>query len=196
MPDEELYDLVELPPPSPRARPAAVPAAHAPLAYQSRRSAKDEPDGYFPDKTIDFHLPLVLLVSGIAIELVGRLFSCCKPQFTFTLRSIGVDLMLGTAVMLVGVLIAARLRQIELGRLPVAVLKLAAICVAPGAAVVLLSSALRVIPLGWIIGLIVQFVLYFALIGTLLKLDESDTWFVVWVVVILNVGLQFAIMAA
>jgi hypothetical protein len=61
--------------------------------------------------------------------------------------------------------------------------------------VVLLLPALRVIPLGLLIGVIIQFVLYFALIGTLFKLDESDTWYVVGVVFVISVALHFARLA-
>jgi len=195
-PDDELYDVSETPRPSaPSPSPAVVPPAHGPLAYQSRRSAKDEPDAYFPDKTIDFHLPLALLAAGVIIEVAAALLSArSRLGLGATLQPLGMHLILGTATMLIGVLIAARFRGIDLGKLPVALLKLAAICVAPGAAVTLLGPALRVIPFGFLIGLAGQFILYFALLGTLFKLDESDTWYCVCVIFIINVAVYFALL--
>jgi hypothetical protein len=197
---DELYDFAEPQRPAPRAAtapsaPAAKPHA-APLQYQSPRTAAQTTDEYFPDKTIDFHLPLALIVGGTVIEVAAALVYGYRSPAGFTphLTQLGLHLVVGTATMLVGVLIAARFRGIELGKLPTAVMKLAAVCIAPGAAVTLLIPAFAVIPFGWILALIGQFILYFALLGTLLKLDESDTWYCVCVIFIVNVALYFALM--
>lgn len=211
--DDELYDVA---PPEVRPAPAlaaalapspAPPAgssrsagnaqpAGVPLQYQTPRTAADNPDAYFPDKTIDFHLPLALIAGGTLIEVVAALVRGGRSPAGFTphLTALGVQLVLGTATMLAGVLVAARFRGIELGKLPTAVMKLAAICIAPGAAVTLLSPAFAVIPFGFILAFIAQFVLYFALLGTLFKLDESDTWYCVCVIFIINVAVYFALM--
>jgi len=111
------------------------------------------------------------------------------------LTQVGAQLVLGTAVMLIGVLVAVKFRGIALGPFWPAVLKLAAVSVAPDAVVNVLSPALAVIPLGFLIGLVVEFCLYFALLGVFFDLDESDTWYVVCVVFVLNVGIYFGLKA-
>ena len=136
-----------------RATSAKPQAAMATLAYQTPRTAAQTEDEYFPDKTIDFHLPLALISAGTLIEVVAALIhgSRSRGGFMPELAELGVHLILGTATMLAGVLVAARFRGIELGKLPTAVMKLAAICIAPGAAVTLLSPAFAVIPFGWVL---------------------------------------------
>ena len=216
-PPQEGDDLYEIAEPAPRANPVATnggggggggagggehpasaksqAAAAAMLAYQTPRTAAQVEDEYFPDKTIDFHLPLALIIAGTLIEVVAALIHGSRSHAGFTphLMELGVQLVLGTATMLAGVLVAARFRGIELGKLPTAVMKLAAVCIAPGAAVTLLSPGLAVIPFGFLLALVGQFILYFALLGTLLKLDESDTWYCVCVIFIINVGLYLAL---
>jgi hypothetical protein len=195
---DELYDVAQpqAPEPAPVSARAAKPQAAVALAYQTPRTAAAAPDAYFPDKTIDFHLPLALIAAGTLIEVVAALIRGGRSPTGFTphLTALGLDLIGGTATMLVGVLIAVRFRGIELGKLPTALMKLAAICIAPGAAVTLLSPAFAVIPFGFILALIGQFVLYFALLGTLFKLDESDTWYCVCVIFVINVAIYFALL--
>src|SRR5207249_2030428 len=82
-------------------------------------------------------------------------------------------------------------RAIALGPFWVAVFKLAAVSVAPGATVALLTPALNFIPLGAILGWIGEFALYFALLGVFFDLDESDTWYCVCVIFLLNLGVYF-----
>jgi hypothetical protein len=166
------------------------------LQYQNPRTAAETPDEYFPDKTLDFHLPLALIAAATLIEVAAALIRGNRSPAGFTphLTELGLHLVLGTATMLLGVLIAARFRGIALGKLPTAVMKLAAICIAPGAAVTLLSPAIAVIPFGGLLALAGQFILYFALLGTLFHLDESDTWYCVCVIFIINVALYFMLM--
>jgi hypothetical protein len=194
---DDLYDFADQPQPARAAVPAAKPqaAAVAPLPYQNPRTAAEAGDDYFPDKTLDFHLPLALIAGGALIEVVAALIRGNRSPAGFTphLTQLGLHLVVGTATMLLGVLIAARFRGIELGKLPTAVMKLAAICVAPGAAVTLLTPAFAVIPFGFLLALVGQFILYFALLGTLFKLDESDTWYCVCVIFVINVALYFAL---
>jgi hypothetical protein len=96
--------------------------------------------------------------------------------------------------MLGGILLAARIRRIDLGQFWIATFKLAAITVAPAAAVDLASPLLRVIPFGGLLGLAAEFVLYFALLGALFDLDESDTWYCVWTIFLVRLALYFAIL--
>jgi hypothetical protein len=192
---DDLYDLAPA-----EERPATTsppPVARAPLQYQTPRVAAETPDQPFPDKVIDLYLPLALVAGGVGIEVVAALIRGARSPLGFEpqLARIAVKLLLGTATMLVGVLIAVRFRGIELGRFWTAVLKLAGVAIAPGAVVTVLSPALGFIPLGFLIGFIVQFVLYFALLGTLFKLDESDTWYVVCVIFLIDLGVYFTLLA-
>ena len=54
---------------------------------------------------------------------------------------------------------------------------------------------LRFIPFGGLFGWIGEFILYFALLGALFDLDESDTWYFVWVVFLVKVAVVLAIVA-
>ena len=205
-PGDDLYEIAEPePPPPPRVQSVIAATAEpakpqvATLAYQNPRdtAVRESTDEYFPDKTLDFHLPLVLIIAGTVIEVVAALIRGGRARGGFTpeLTQLGLQLVVGTATMLVGVLIAVRFRGIELGKLPTAVLKLAAICIAPGAAFTLLSPALAVIPFGILVGLLGQFILYFALLGTLFHMDESDTWYCVCVIFVINIALYFGLLA-
>ena len=207
---DDLYDFA---PPEARTAPTHAAAAsvatssvaaqsHAPsspLQYQNPRDRGVTESGseYFPDKTIDYHLPLALIAGGTLIEVVAALYrgSHSRAGFAPYLTDVGLQLVVGTATKLLAVFIAARFRGIELGKLPTAIMKLAAISIAPGAAFTLLSPALAVIPFGILLGLLGQFILYFALLGTLFHMDESDTWYCVCVIFIINVALYFGLMA-
>jgi len=197
---DDLYDIA--PPkadvaPAPTAPVAAAPSQPAPLQYLNPHKPHATPtDEYFPDKTIDYHLPLGLIAGGTLIEVVAALIRGHRSPAGFTpyLTTLGLQLVVGTATMLIGVLIAARFRGIDLGKLPTAVMKLAAICIAPGALVTLLSPALAFIPFGFLLGFLGQFILYFALLGTLFHLDESDTWYCVCIIFITNVAIYLGLL--
>jgi len=92
-------------------------------------------------------------------------------------------------LMMVGVFLAAKFRGIQIGSFWTAVLKLAAISVAPSAVGDLLMPIAMLVPLfGGLLVLIVQFILYFALLGALFDLEESDTWWCVWVIFLIYLG--------
>jgi hypothetical protein len=201
--DDDLYEIappearvVRAPAPAPEVHAGAAKPQAAPLQYQNPRDRGVAEPGseYFPDRTLDYHLPLALIAAGTFIEVAAALIRGHRSPFGFAphLIGLGLHLVVGTATMLIGVLIAARFRGIELGKFPTAIMKLAAICIAPGAAVTLLSPALAVIPFGFLIGLAGQFILYFALLGTLFHMDESDTWYCVCVIFVIDVALYFA----
>jgi hypothetical protein len=203
---DDLYDFA---PPEAKPAPTHTAAARAvaaqsptpasPLQYQNPRDRGVTESGseYFPDKTLDYHLPLALIAGGTLIEVVAALYrgSHSRAGFAPYLTDVGLQLIVGSATKLLAVLIAARFRGIELGKLPTAIMKLAAISIAPGAAFTLLTPALAVIPFGILLGLIGQFILYFALLGTLFHMDESDTWYCVCVIFIINVALYLGLMA-
>ena len=104
-----------------------------------------------------------------------------------------MDLTAGTAVMLLAMFIAAKVRGIDLGKLGVAAYKLAAISIAPVAIGEFITPIARFIPFGGVIAWIVECILFFALLGALFDLDESDTWYCVCVMFVTRVALYFAL---
>ena len=190
-----LYALV----PEERELVSRTPARPKPVVIEYRRAATEAPnDTRAPgDKAIDLHLPLALLGGGVVVEVVAAMVAGAGVVgVQRQLAEIAAALVVAPAIMMAGMLIAARFRGIELGHLGTAVMKLAAISIAPGAAATLLAPIAGIIPIaGWLVLLLVQFALYFALIGTMFKLDESDTWYCVCVIFVLNVAVYFGMRA-
>jgi hypothetical protein len=194
--------------PEPPAQVAHAPAPAIPIvpqaapsraiSYQRGKVHQPDEDELFPDKIIDFLMPIWLIAGGTLIQIVAAFIRAggITPRLRVNLMSAGLHLIAGTLVMLIGILIAARIRHIDLGRLPVSVLKLAAVAIAPGAAVTLMSPFLALIPfVGGLAGFVLQFALYFALLGALFKMDESDTWYCVCVIFVVSIGVYFGIIA-
>lgn len=195
-PEGAEYDLApptaSLSPALPRRGGAATPSSSAPvtLSYHTRKDDAAAPAE--PEAIKNFYMPAWLLCGGIVIETVAAYLGRGSAQHA--LMRLGVGLVAGTVLMLVGVLIAARVRQLDLGNFWTAVFKLAAIAIAPGAVVTLLSPFLNHIPFGGLIGWIGEFVLYFALIGALFDLDQDDTWYCVVVIFLVQLGVYFALL--
>ena len=190
-PSADPYDLAV--PASPPPQPPPAPRI---LAYQhSAAAAASAPDAYFPDRVKDLQLPLILLAAGILIETAARWWvsSAEGGGLLRALSECGIDLILGTTLMLIAVLIAAKRRAINLGRFWAAILKLSAISVAPSSAMVLFYVLFfRFIPFGDLINLLLGFCLFFALIGAFFDLDQSDTWYVVAVIFLMKVAVFLA----
>ena len=190
--DSGAYDVVD-------ERSRAVVAAPterkpAPLGYRGAAPQRNQAVPADAETLKSLTIPLWLLGGGVAVEVLAAWFS--EATLAAALTSVGVGLIAGTAFMLVGILLAARWRQIDLGSFWNAVLKLAAISVAPAAVVTLASPLLRVVPLGGLLGWLAEFVLYFALLGVLFDLDESDTWYCVWVIFLVRLAVYFTLMGA
>jgi hypothetical protein len=163
-----------------------------PLSYQTASTSTLQAD---PNTITNLYAPLWLLGGGVAVQIIAALLAA--RDFAAALTYVAMVLFFGTAVMLVGILLAARWRGIDLGSFGTAVLKLAAISVAPAAVVAILSPALRFIHvLGAIAGLVIEFVLYFALIGALFDLEESDTWYCVCVIFLVRLAVYFFVLFA
>ena len=192
--NDAAYDLAPEPPPRPPPPPPAVTGpgvAPRPLAY---RAPKDEaPAAADPETIKNLHMPLWLLGGGVAVEVAAAWLKKRSLEYVFV--HVGVDLIVGTILMLVGILIAAKYRGIDLGRFWTAVFKLAAISVAPSAVLTLASPVLGWIPFGMLLGWLAAFVLYFALLGALFDLDESDTWYCVCVIFLVRLALYFTLLA-
>jgi hypothetical protein len=189
---DALYDLSPSPV-MPVQKP--VPAAPAPLAYRAPREDPGAVDQYFPNRTMDLYAPLWLIGGSVVIEVAVTLLFSRGPSISLTaaLFHVGLSMIIGTAVMLVGILAAAKFRGISFGPFWTAVLKLAAISLGPEAAMMLMSPMLNFIPLGGLLNWIIGFCLYFALIGTFFELDQSDTWYCVCVIFIVKVAVFFGL---
>lgn len=160
------------------------------LAYLSPKDQARA--GNDPQTIRDLYLPLWLLGGGVLVEVIGAAIR--ERNVTAALMYVGVELVFGTIVMLAGLLLVSRIRQIDLGRFWVAVFKLSAVSVAPAALVTLLTPALNVIPLGMLLGWAGGFVLYFALLGALFDLDQSDTWYCVCVIFLVRLAVYFLLL--
>jgi len=208
--DFGAYDIVTKPPAPttaariaiPFAKPLAAAEAEAPppstgmqkpkptLAYRTRKEevhAKSD-----PETLKNLTIPLWLLAAGVPIEIIAAFIR--ERDLRAALTRVALELFLGTSVMLAGILAAAKLRRIDLGQFWIAVFKLAAISVAPSALLSIFSPFLNHIPFGGIIGWVGAFAFYFALLGVLFDLDESDTWYCVFVIFIVNVAVYFLLL--
>jgi hypothetical protein len=190
---EDIYDLVaEEPRPAIAVTPQKDPnqVLRPVLAYRSKKV--DAAKIADPETIKNLQMPMWLLGGGVVIEIVAALLRGGGADGA--LVYVGVELILGTVVMLAGILIAAQLRGIDLGKFWIATFKLAAITVAPAAAVDLAYPLLRIVPIfGGLFALAGEFILYFALLGALFDLDESDTWYCVWVILIVRIAVYFAV---
>lgn len=106
--------------------------------------------------------------------------------------AVGIQLLLGTILMLGAVFFVAKQRGFQVGPLGSAILKLLAISLAPAGLMSLLSPFFEFIPLGFIANLLIGFCLYFALIGLFFDLDQEDTWYCVMVIFLVNLAVSFA----
>jgi hypothetical protein len=152
-----------------------------PILYQNPMTpGSSELDRLFPDKVKDLYLPLWLIGGGTVIEIISLIISTWGRGWAFrqSVRALGIDLVVVTGINLVAILIARKVRHINFGPLRVAIMKLCAVVIGASA----LGQLVGTIPLlGIFAGLIVAPVAYFALLGALFDLDESDTWYCVGV---------------
>src|SRR5262249_23500626 len=149
--------------------PAPVQVPSRAIAYATRDVATPDPllDKYFPDRVKDFWLPLWLIAGGTAVYIVAALLS--RNPFVTTsavLAGLGYRMIVNAAIMLGTCFVVSKIRDISFGPIVTAATKLCAIAIAPDALCVLLGNGL----IGWLADL----VLYFALIGALFDLDQSD----------------------
>jgi hypothetical protein len=192
MDDAELYDLAPAAPPAAPAGPARSVEAPPKATLHYQRASQANPVNR--EETLrDFQLPIWLLSGGVVVEMAAA-FLHHPHAPADALVDLGLNLVVGTALTLTGVMLAAKLRAIDLGSFGFAVLKVAALSVAPAAVMELASPMLGFIPLGGLVGLLVEFVLYFALLGAMFDLDESDTWYCLCVMFLVRLGVAFAAM--
>jgi hypothetical protein len=201
--DDGEYDLTpQTPKVAPRPIHAAAPVAVIPYRGPEKAvpsTARPSAHRSSPEDTeaiVNFTAPLWLLVGGIVVEIIAGFF-LGQRTFEDALILIGLKLIGGTLLMLIGVWIAAAARGVKLGPLPTAMFKLAAISIAPSALGDLLLPFSRIIPsigigmigipLGPLLLGVAVFGFYFALLGMFFDLDESDTWYFVWVIFLVKI---------
>jgi hypothetical protein len=197
MKDAGAYGLADDPTPPAGPRTAVSTPIVAPIAAEKARanvtlayrSAQHESPAD-PETIKNLYLPLWLLGGGVVIEAIAAMVRG-HGHPAAALIGVGIQMAVGTAFMTVGLLFAAKRRGFEVGRLHVTIFKLTAVSLAPTALVSLLSPLLDQIFLGGLIGWILSFVFYFALLGVLFDLDESDTWYCVMVIFIVQVAVYF-----
>ncbi|MGH7178233.1 MAG: hypothetical protein ACREJC_12705 [Tepidisphaeraceae bacterium] len=180
--ESELYDLVDTPHTAPSAavQPGVTPLPVSPVISYARQETIGESavDRYFPDRVKDLYMPLALIAGGTIVEASLALFSR-TGTVAGAMLGVGVYMICNTIIMLLTVMAVAKIRGINFGPYVTAIVKLCGISIGPGAAGSLASVALAWLPLGRILGWLAGFALYFAMIGALFDLDQSDTWCVV-----------------
>jgi hypothetical protein len=159
-------------------------------------------EGLDVEKIKTLYAPLWMLGGGIVIELIVVLVRS-EAGFGAAALGVGLPLLATTGLAFAAVVVAAKVRQFELGSYGSAALRLAAVCVASQAVMDLLRpmlnfvghfAAVGMISLGSLVAGGVQFILYFALLGALFDLDQDDTWYCVCIMFVISVGLHFAMM--
>lgn len=167
--------------PAPAVAPAASPPHAVSLDYRRKDAPEPEASAYFPDRVKDLYMPLAFIAIGTAVEIGLGFFSRRGglEGAAAGVIHVGLKLIINTVLMLVAILVVAKIREISFGPVPTAILKLCGISIGPGAIGTLVGLMLAWMPLGGLLGWVVGFVLYFAAIGALFDLDESDTWWCV-----------------
>jgi hypothetical protein len=189
--EDAAYDLA--PEPARVVKTAAAPAPVVPtLAYQTSRAAlpADERTGVDVDVLKNQTAPLWLLGGGIVVELIAS-FIQNRHDLDVTLLEISFEIVVGTILMLVGVLLTAKIRGFQVGSFWSAALRVAAISVAPAAASDIIMPVAGLIPFGGVLQFGIRFVLRFALLGVFFDMDESDTWYCVTLIFLIDLGVYF-----
>jgi len=188
-PDPDTYDFAPAPAPPKPARAVRGDSIASPkpvIAYQSAAQKPVSPAD--PQSIMSIYAPW-MLAGSVAVEVVAAYFK--ERNFRLAIIGLGIGLVLGTIVKVAGILLLGRLRQIDFGPFWMSVLKLAAVTTVTDAVFILVYPLLMFIPLGGLLGLGGQFVLFFALLGALFNLDEQDTWYCVFVFFLLDLAVYF-----
>jgi hypothetical protein len=143
-----------------------------------------------PDPKRDFQVPVALIVLGFLVtgaEFAFGIHAHPGVAMAAGMFAAGVKLVFGMVLMLGSALLAAKFAGINFGPLGPALLKLAAICLAPSAlgdfTTTLLGGDMAVAQVGWV----VRIVLYWALISYLFRLDGGQTAVVVGTITVVKI---------
>lgn len=185
--ESDAYDLAPPAPPAP-------PSSPRPLSYQSAKppvssgaSDAKKSDATDPEQLRTLYIPMWILCGGALVE-------CISAAIRLGYRSAGayvlIDIVLSTLLVFPAIAIAAKARGFKLGSFGSALLRVAALGVGPSAILTLGTPFFDAFGiLGSIAGWICEFVLYFALLGTLFDLDESDTWYCLCIILIIRIAI-------
>ena len=149
-----------------------------------------EADPNVPDPKRDFHIPVAMLVIGFLLtgaDFAFRMHANPGIAMAAGMFAAGVKLILGMIFMLGGALVAAKFSGINFGPIGPALLKLAALCLAPTAlgdfATTLLGGDMAVAQLGWL----VRIILYWGFVSYLFRLDGGQTAVVVGTISVVKI---------
>ncbi len=173
VPEPELPPIAQLAPPDPT------------IQYETPKAPTVRSN---EDLVMNKYAPLALLCGGVVVEIIAGLIRLRDPLIAANF--VGLQLLGGIVSMLLALFLAVKFRGILLGPIWIVILKLSAISIGPPAVVDLAYPLLKFVPcgLGVVVGLIGEFALYFALLGAFFDLDESDTWYCVGVIFVINVA--------
>jgi len=155
--------------------------------YGDKEEEQKKPNAY-----LDHHLPLVLLGIGLMLMFGHASFLAHRghESLFFSLFKVSASLILNIVLMIAAMVVAAKFTGIYFGKVPTAILKIAAIYVAPTTLGGLLTAVLGGELPVQILGYAVNYVLICALLAYLFRLDGSQTMACVMCIGILSMITQ------
>src|SRR5438132_568051 len=130
-----------------------------------------------PNPYLDLHLPLILLGIGLMLMFGEASFHFHRHHGSLfgSLFGVGASLVLNIILMIIAMVAAAKFSGIYFGKIPTAILKIAAVYIAPTTLGGLLTEVLGGELPVQILGYVVNFILIWALLAYLFRLDGSQT---------------------
>jgi len=140
--------------------------------YGDKEEEQKKPNAY-----LDHHLPLILLGIGLMLVFGQASFMTHRGHGSLfvSLFKVSASLVLNIVLVIMAMVVAAKFTGIYFGKIPTAILKIAAIYVAPTTLAGLLTAVLGGETPVQILGYAVNFVLIWALLAYLFRLDGSQT---------------------
>jgi hypothetical protein len=141
-----------------------------------------------PNPYLDLHLPLILLGIGLMLMFGEASFDAHKhhSSLIFSLLKVSGTLIFKIVLVIIALVVAAKFSGIYFGRIPTAILKIAAVYIAPttlgGGLALVLGGDMPYVILGGGISA----VLYWCLLSYLFRLDGSQTMACVFCISILT----------
>jgi len=161
------------------------------------RALEDHDDEVDSSRFIDLWLPLILIVVGLAGEIVSQLF--LYPDTTSSighvLIAVGIELVIRVPLLLFAMVVAVKLLDVAFGPLGQALLKLCAVVLGPSAIVAGIALLFGGGLMGLLFGLILAVFFYWILIHILFDLDATETIMFIVIIAIINRAAEFAIIA-
>lgn len=171
-------DANTLPPGRPLAA-MGTPSAVA-VAVQQRQ------DDIGTNPKIDLWLPLGLIAMGLVVTFIQKLYfsDSTGEGIIIAIITAAVEIMLTIPFLLVGTIAAAKLLDLSFGPLGPALFKMAAIILGPSAIGTITTFAIGNF-MGFFVGSMVAFIVYWTLVSMLFNLDGADAFYVIiiiWIV--------------